>query len=243
MIEIDKIKSQASRALVTALCEHGISAEINEGVINFGEGTTPVLRVVDVKTDVHKSVSDSDLFISHISIDFALNPEFEDTCFQDCATGWASSETAAIDSAINAWMTTTAPPVFSLLKCESVLGAEWFPSGDKLGITGWDVFSSSYMLRGNNEEIEQLKNHLATNSLVSQLNEEIFQAAKRELLNFVNLYVGFDGTTFHSECIVNGTLDENSSQRMQKIKWPLLTNFVSVRQFMVLIKPEIEAET
>jgi hypothetical protein len=239
---MQELKSQVLDKLVVLVCKHDDRAAIRGEVIRFGDAT-PEIRVIDVTTEIIAPDNAAALHLSHVTIDFALNPEFEDTTIRDCATGWAETEGEAVDLATDAWMMITAPPIFSLLQSKPVLNADWLPSGNEDGIAGWDVFSSPYGLRGDEGEKERLVNHLGSQSLLPLLADEINRASKREYLNYAKLYLGFDGTQFHSDCFINGVRDEDASQKLQSLQWPSFKHFVSVSQFACLLKPVSEPET
>ncbi len=72
-----------------------------------------------------------------------------------------------------------------------------------------------------------------------ELAQEINTAATREVLNQVKIYHGFDGERYHVECTVNGVRDDATSHKLQRIAWlqPKLHRFVSLSEFLLLIKP------
>jgi hypothetical protein len=229
----------ARNSIAQSLRNRDIRAEIDGDVVKPGRGT-PEIRITDLWfRDFQIPTETGQVHLAHIVIEFALNPERPESVITDCATGWAATEQEAIDQAVGAWVTITAPPIFSLLNSKAVMDAEWFPSGDQLGIQGWDVFSSPYGFRGDESEQQRLREYLDGKSLMRELTAEINAAATREHLNYVRIYRGFSGDNYHVECVVNGVRDDAASTKLEQMAWPQPEphRVVSLGEFLILIKP------
>ena len=237
--EMDEHLAYARNSLAQTLRNREVKAEIDGDIVRPGRGT-PEIRITDLRFREFQIPTETGrIYLAHVDIQFALNPSKPEAIIKDCATGWAATKQEAIDQAVDAWMTITAPPIFSLLKCKAVMDAEWFPSGDPLGISGWDVFSSPYGFRGDQDEQQRLREFLDDKSLMHELTAEINAAATRQNLNYVRIYRGFDGAKYHVECVVNGVRDGAASKKLEELEWPQPEphRFVSLSEFFILIKP------
>jgi hypothetical protein len=214
--------------LASSLSGMGVRATARGNVVKPGQGT-PEIIVRRVEFSQPRPV----LWIAHADVCFSLNPERPEARIDDCATGWAETQEGAAEVAAHAWTQVTAPPVFSLLRCSPVHGAEWFPVGDAAGLPGWNVFAGPYGLRGDPEEHQRLEGHLRQHPLLPSLAEQILGGFRRPYLNYVKLYRGYSGSGWFADGFVNGVRDQALTDRLIELPWPRVTRFASATLFGV----------
>ncbi len=224
-----------AKRLAFFLSDLGIPATSRGNVVMPGKGT-PVIAVNHVEFSQPRPPD----WIAHADICFALNPERQETYIDDCATGWAETREQAFEIAAHAWAHVTAPPVFSLLHCRAVHGADWFPRGDPAGLPGWNVFAGPYGFRGDPEEWRRLEAHLREHPLLPALGRPILRSALRPYLNYVKLYRGYSGSEWFCDGFINGVRDQALTDELRELPWPEMRQFTSAALFAV-VYPQIES--
>jgi hypothetical protein len=215
----------------------GVRATARGNVVKPGQGT-PEIIVRRVEFSQPRPV----IWTAHADIRFSLNPARPETQIDDCAVGWAETQEEAVEIAAHAWTQVTAPPVFSLLKCSPVYGAECFPIGDTYGLPGWNVFAGPYGLRGDPEEHQRLESHLHQYPLLPALTRPILGGFHRPYLNYFKLYRGYSGSEWFADGFVNGVRDPSLTDELLKLPWPKITRFASASIFGVAY-PEMPTQT
>jgi hypothetical protein len=214
--------------LASLLSGMGVRATAQGNVVKPGKGT-PAIIVSHVEFSRPRPV----FWLAHADICFSLNPERSETQINDCATGWGESQEQAAGLAADAWVQVTAPPVFSLLHCSLVHGAEWFPNGDTFGLPGWNVFAGPFGLRGDPEEHQRLEDHLRQHPVLPALAQPILSGFQRIYLNYVKLYRGYSGSEWFADGFVNGVRDQALTDRLLELPWPKIARFASATIFGV----------
>jgi hypothetical protein len=183
------------------------------------------------------SVTDKqDTLLLHADLTFAYNAAKPDSLIRTCVTGIGSDRDEAVMDAASEWVRSWAPPLISVLNSAPVLGAEWFPASALDTVSGWDAFSSPYVLRGLPDDAEALTRILKTTPLLGLVREELPRYLDASsLLQSVSLFVGAVGKTTYAEVQINGAILADLAARLTMLPRWEHAQWGTARQCLVLI--------
>jgi hypothetical protein len=174
----------------------------------------------------------------HLDVEFALNPERDDTIVFDCATGFHEPRERAVRQAAELWFKTTAPALLTFMaQGRTMLGAQHFHAGDPGGVPGWHCIVGPDVVYGSGDDSQALFDHLGAVAPLSRVAPALATDGLRPFLNGVKLFRASSGAE-SAEVRVNGRRDERASQELAALPWPAAQQFSIFRKFALLLAPE-----
>ncbi len=213
------------------LTTFGIPCSIQNSQIRLDEWPTVAIFLNHIE-DVTDPTLRSSAKILHLYLTFALNHERSDSAITSYVTGIGISEAKALSDAATQWCQSVVPPILSVFHQRPSYGAEWFAPDDPYGLTGWELFSSPYLIRGDTEA-GSVMSHLDAHPLLPSLSEILLtEMTSSALFTTVSLYRGQVGEDIYADCFINGQYNERVTQALRNLPWPHINNFHSVRLFL-----------
>lgn len=225
------------QALEQGLAERGLDAYRGDGAVRFRQWPTVALTV-----DATAVTEKRDTLLLHADVSFAYNAARPDSLLRTCATGAGADTNAAIADAANEWVRSWGPPLFSVLHCGPVLGAEWFPASAPDSVPGWDAFSSPYIVRGLPRDSEALGGILEMNPLLGLVREDLArQLETSSLLHTVSLFIGAVATTRFAEVQIDGAIVADLASPLSMLPQWDDAQWGTARQCLVLLNADAAA--
>ncbi|MEO0756733.1 MAG: DUF6348 family protein [Cyanobacteria bacterium J06648_16] len=230
-----KREEWTARELKTRLTQLETSTSVQQNQLKFDQWPTLCIKVLHV-SPIDETQNST---VLQFQIQTQLNVEHSDSFLMSHCTGIGSDLSQAIQDGVNSWMRSEAPLIFSLLRSHPVQQTEWFSNGDPLGIPGWDLFSSPYIIRGIPTSADILRSFIQNHPLLTPIRQDLPQFLDRQrMLHLVSIYHGVSGGKHFADCRINGEVVSPLNQILLLSDWPLgIIEWASVRQSLLLLSP------
>ncbi|HEU0130751.1 MAG TPA: DUF6348 family protein [Mycobacteriales bacterium] len=171
---------------------------------------------------------------AHIDVGFMLNRDRADTTIWDCATGFGRSKAEAIDSAVNAWLSTTGSVVLEFLEGTGE-HADHYTSAET-GLAGCHAIHGPILGWGVGDGPKALQQWWLDHPLLPLL-AQVLPLGGSDFIRALRVFFGSQGF----ESIAEVTLDRQPSAAASDLllaqDWPRFDEPAYVRTF-VLVIPE-----
>jgi len=177
-------------------------------------------------------------WMAHIAFGFLLDPDDgQAPVFWDCASGLASTAEESLDTAINAWSTTTAPVLLELLNQTGAL-AEHLRPPSPLALPGYHAIRGPIQAGGRGQGVQALAEWCNSYPILPSLASDLIAGLTRPSLNGIKFYFGSVGEDLISEVRINHEVDPACSRALAALPWPRPQDIGFVRSFAVITHPD-----
>ncbi len=172
---------------------------------------------------------------AHIDVGFMLNRDREDSTIWDCASGFGADKREAIDSAVSAWLRTTAPVVQELLG-GSGEHADHYTSAET-GLAGRHAIHGAILGWGRGDGPNALQRWWLEHPLLPLL-APVLPLDSGGALGALRVFFGSQRLESTAEVTLNGRTLSAASGLLLEQGWPRFEQPAYVRAF-VLVIPEV----
>jgi hypothetical protein len=196
-----------------------------EGSQVIGPGTTSVVIAF------HPDVVQTDRS-AHLDIGFILNRARDDSAIWDCSSGFGTTRADAVNSAVDAWLKTTAGVVLELLTQEGTFADHYASS--ECGLAGRHAIHGALLGWGNGDGPGQLQQWWLANPLLPILAPAL-DPIEWPVLGGLRIFFGSQSGESTAEVKLNGRPLVHAADLLLKSNWPRFQQPAYVRRFILLI--------
>jgi Family of unknown function (DUF6348) len=190
-----------------------------------GPGTTSLM--IGSHPDVPESAQSA-----HLDVGFVLNRDRDDTTIWDCASGFGTTRSEAMNAAVDAWLQTTAPVVLELLTSHGTFADHY--SSAECGLAGRHVIHGAILGWGWGDGPDQLQQWWLAHPLLPVLAPAI---APNEwpVLGALRIFFGSQRGQSTAEVKLNGRPLTAADDLLLQQDWPRFEQPAYVRTFVLSI--------
>lgn|GEM_PF-6696803 len=169
---------------------------------------------------------------AHLDIGFALNRARADSTIWDCASGFGTTRSEAVDSAVDAWLQTTAPVVLELLTQDGTYADHY--SSAECGLAGRHAIHGAILGWGVGHGPDQLQRWWMANPVLPIMAPAL-EPTGWPVLGALRVFFGSQHGQSTAEVRLNGTPLAQAAQLLLQQDWPRFQQPAYVRSFILSI--------
>lgn len=196
-----------------------------EGSEVVGPGTTSL--VIASHPDVVETEQSA-----HLDIGFALNRARDDSTIWDCASGFGATRSEAVNTAVDAWLQTTAPVVLELLTQEGAFADHYSSAGCRLA--GRHAIHGAILGWGVGDGPDQLQRWWMANPVLPLIAPAL-EHREWPVLGALRVFFGSLRGQSTAEVRLNGTPLVQAAELLLQQDWPRFQQPAYARAFILSI--------